>query len=522
MPIQERISQVEDMALYEICRNPVIFAEFIENFDKKSNEEPFKLHSYQKEMLSDFNSYVSIVAGRAAGKTRTLVSLIYWLLVYNVFPADYIVYLIPNKVHLEPVWSGLIRSFRTNTFLKHFISPNAGINSSDFKITLLNQAVLMARIAGQTGTGVSVIGLHTPMFFVDESGYEPWGSWIELQPSLNTFTPGFKLMVAGVPDGRRDHSVCFVCDQEDSNYSKFRIPSDRNPLLTSTDRQHALEQYGGEDSDDFIHLWKAQHGRPVFALFDRSQMEVQSYPVYNLLLSGQNMGSNLNEYISRISTLPGLNNKSSKCIMGIDLGYTEPTAIWILHTDEYGRIKFHGKIRMEKVSYPIQERIIDMLDSKFEPTIIGIDKGAGGQGISLIQHLTDDKEYLHKNYSKKITPVDFSSNISMGYDSNGEELKSKTKPFATTVLQDYSNNHKIIFSSTDLEMVTELERMTYTKNPSGEIIYRTLTPKGGKKGEDHFTSALLCATLAYYMANDYFLSKPEKKKLFAPMWIGGN
>ena len=177
------------------------------------------------------------------------------------------------------------------------------------------------------------------------------------------------------------------------------------------------------------------------------------------------------------------------------------------------------KLEWVKLVILFKKNLIDLLDSKFEPTIIGIDKGAGGQGISLIQHLTDDKEYIHKNYAKRVTPIEFNANISLGFDGNGEELKSLTKPFAITMLQDYCNNHKIVFSSTDLEMVTELERMTYTRNPSGQIVYKTLTPKGGKKGEDHFTSALLCGTLAYYMANDFFLSRPEKKKLFSPVWI---
>jgi hypothetical protein len=519
MALQEKISQ-DELILYEIMRNPVLFAEFVENFDKRPQDEPFKLHSYQREILADFNSYISIIAGRSAGKTVSLVSIIRWLLVYNVFPKDYIVYLVPSKVHLEPVWSGLIRTFRTNKFLEQFISPNSGINSSDFKITLLNQAVLMARIAGQTGTGVSVIGLHTPFFIVDESGYQPWGSWIELQPTINTFTPGFKLMVAGVPDGRREKSVCWTCDQENSEYSKFRISSDKNPLLTDTDRQRAIEQYGGTDSDDYTHLWKAEHGKPVYALFDRSLMEIGNYSVWKLTLNGAVSGENLTDYVTRISTFPGLTNKSYKCFFGIDLGYSpEPTAIYIFYTDDFGRIKFHGKIRMDKVSYPIQEKLIDLLDSKFEPVLIGIDQGAGGQGVSLIQHLIDDKDYIHKNYVKKINPINFSSNISLGFDSNGEELKSLTKPFAITMLQDYCNNHKIVFSSTDLEMITELERMTYTKNPTGSVVYKTLTPKGGKRGEDHFTAALLCGTLAYYMANDFYLSKIEKKKLFRPVWI---
>jgi hypothetical protein len=183
-----------------------------------------------------------------------------------------------------------------------------------------------------------------------------------------------------------------------------------------------------------------------------------------------------------------------------------------------GRIKFHGRVQLTKVSYPLQEKIIDFLDSKFNPIIIGIDKGSAG--ISVVQRLQDSNEFAHKNYAKKLIPVDFSSWIVLGIDTDGSEVKSKTKPFSVSVLQEYTNNHKIVYSSTDLELVTELERMTYTKSVNGEISYRTLTSQGGKKGEDHFTSAMLCMVMAYYLNNEFILQNARKKKLIGFSWLG--
>ena len=128
-------------------------------------------------------------------------------------------------------------------------------------------------------------------------------------------------------------------------------------------------------------------------------------------------------------------------------------------------------------------------------------------------------EYLHKNYAKRIIPINFSAFIDHGVDQDGKELKTRVRPFSVSVLQEYSNSHRIVYTSTDMELISELERMTYTKSPSGEISYKTLTPRGGKRGEDHFTSSLLCASLAYYLEKDFTNYKKRVKKLAAPRWI---
>jgi hypothetical protein len=222
------------------------------------------------------------------------------------------------------------------------------------------------------------------------------------------------------------------------------------------------------------------------------------------------------EYIRALSIFPGLPDKDSDCLIGVDLGYTEPTAISILYIDRNGLIKFHGRITLSKVNYFVQEKIIDYLDTKFKPYIIGMDEGSAGKAV--IPRLQEHEDFLHKDYKKRLIPINFSSSIILGTDSEGNEIKSKTKPFSVSVLQDYTNNHKIVYTSTDLEMITELERMTYSKTPTGEIVYKTLTERGGKKGEDHFTSALLCASLAYYMNNELLDFRAKQKKLIGAHW----
>lgn len=513
--ITEKITQ-EDILLYEILKNPVLAPEFIYNVDIDPElDEPFEFSWYQREIMADFHPKVAICTARATGKTVSQYSLLLWILTFNLFPEDYILFTVPSKVHLEPVFTNLVRLFKTNSFLKNFIDTKSGVNSSEFKITLKNGAVLLCRIAGQSGTGSNLIALHTPWIEVDEAGYFPYNAFNEMQPSLNVWTPGHREVVSGVPTGMRERNVLYAVDMENDSYTKHRVSSFDNPRITDADIEAAKIQYGGEDSEDFTHYVLGQHGKPVFALFDRNLMKIESYPVYKIDVDGIKT-EDMSEIFTKLETFPTAPEPNYGIFFGIDMGYTEPTAISIFYMDGKDRIKFHGRIKLTKVAYPVQEKIIDFLDTKFKPLFLAIDKG--NAGINSIQTLQQHTDYVHKKYDKRIYPVDFSSWISLGINADGDENKVKLKPFFVSILQEMTNNHRVVFSSTDLEMVTELERMTYTKNPSGDIVYKTLTERGGKRGEDHFTSALLCGVGAFHMTNEFTQAAP-KVRLLRALWI---
>lgn len=513
--IEQKISQTEDLCLYEILRNPCLCAEFIRNVDlDEKYDTPFENNIYQNETLADFNNHTSMCTARAVGKTVTDVDLILWVLSYNVFPGDYILFAVPSKVHLEPVWKGLMRGYRSNSFLSCFVRKGEGINSSDNSILLLNGASLICRIAGQSGTGANLVGLHTPFILVDEGGYFPWAAFQEMQPDLNVFTPGHREIVTGVPTGLREKNVLYHVDQSSDVYSKHRVTAFDNPRNTPQDLENFKDQYGGDDTEDYIHYVLGQHGQPVFALFDRNLFRILDYPVLKLEIDGTK--DSQFEIYTRIEAFPKISEKNYGILFGIDLGYTEPTAINIMYLDGDEKLRFHGRIKLTKVSYPIQERILDILVNKFNPFVVGMDEGQTGKSVR--QHLIEEPQYRNSLYKEILMPIDFSSWTIIGVDQDGNELKTKTKPFTVSLLQEFCNNHRVIFSYTDTDMIIELERMTYTKNPNGDISYRTLTEKGGKRGEDHFTSALLCGVAAYYFTREHSLLKP-KVRLMHSSWI---
>ena len=508
MPLTEKISR-EDLELYEILRHPVLCGEFHRQLDIPDySDDEWHYSGYQKEYLSDFNSYKALCCGRAVGKTVALSDFIIWVLINNLFPGEYVLYTVPNKVHLEPVFTNLIRSFRTNILLKHYIEPRRGINSSTNSIRLLNNALLMCRIAGTSGTGANVVGLHTPIILLDEAGYYPWGTWAELQPVLNTWQKGATLWISGVPTGMRENNVLYYADEVEDQYSRHRTSAHSNPRYTDEDEARNITSYSGQDSEDYIHYVLGRHGSPTFAVFDRRLMKIETYPTYRIRINGLELPDKA-EMISRMSLIPPV-PKSDTVLFGIDLGYTNPTAIMVLY-EKNGQIYEHVRINLIKVPYPIQEKLIDILDSRLNPELIGIDEGGPGKG--LVQHLLQDDVYNMKNYSERIVPVDFGKWMTLGEDDEGKEIRVRTKEQAVTLLQEYSNAHKIVYSTTDMDLVTEMERMTYTKNPTGNITYRTLTIRGGQRGADHNTDAMLCASMAYYLKHEHELFGKRNKPL---------
>lgn len=517
MAVVERLSQ-EEFRLLEVIQHPVLFAEFIENLDilDDPNSDLFTLTEYQKEFIADFNHYVSLCCGRSVGKTTSLTLIILWLLVNNPYKAPYYVYLVPSKVHLEPVFTNLVHLFRVNSFLQQFLDKKKGINASEHKIILNNGSTLDCRIAGQSGTGENVVGLHTPHIIIDESAFFPWGTFIEAQPTLNTWEKGFRLFVSGVPDGRRERSVCYYADQLDEKYSRHRIPAHKNPRYTKEDDERNIAQYGGVNSDDYKHLVLGEHGDPFYAVFDRSRMLIKEYSVYKVEIDGTKYLDNITSYIEALSGIPGLTKDSFSPFIGVDLGYTDPTAILILYQDKDYNIKFHSSIVLKRVNYVIQEKIIEYLYNKFKPYVIAIDEGNIGKAIT--QRLITEEQYKKIGLNTVIFPVAFNGNIMVARSADNTEVYEKVKPFSIKILQEYTDLHKVIYSSTFPEIISELERMAYTKNINGEIIYKTLGLKGGEKANDHLTSALLCAIVAHYAKNELVFQE-KKKELFLARWL---
>lgn len=516
MPITQKLTE-EEFALIEILRHPLFFAEFMRNYDLLETDPAWEYTDYQKDFICDFNHFVSIVCARATGKTVAIVDKLLWLAINN-FWDNTIVYTVPNRVHLEPVFLRVSKWFRHHSFFKWY-SSGRGINSQTFTIKLLNGGVIDCRIAGTTGTGANVIGLHIPFIILDEGGFYPWGTFVELLPTLNLWDEGYQLIISGVPTGVREKNVLYTADIRDEKYTKHRITAHRNPRYSKEDDERNIKQYGGLDSEEYVHLVLAKHGDPAYTLFERSRMLVKDYAIFKGSVLGQKLKGDPG-YLNRFySALPALPKSATSVAFGIDLGYTEPTVIMVMYRNKdsvYWR--FLARVTLRQVGYPEQERIIDHMDSMYSPRMVAVDEGSSGKAV--IQHMVTDPLFRHKNYKERLIPINFASNIPIGLDDDGEEVTVKAKQFGMQLLQNKVNNHNICFTWADESLISELERTTYRRSQSGVLVYRTITARGGlRHGEDHNTSAMLCFVLGLYLTDEasQFLWK-KRVNLYRPRW----
>ncbi len=263
-----------------------------------------------------------------------------------------------------------------------------------------------------------------------------------------------------------------------------------------------------------------RHSSPAFVVFSRMNFKIVEIPVSksiirNQMLVGDTYAEKLAYVSDLLQSLPRAKDGVDYFI-GVDVGYSpDPTAIFIGYFDDQGKFHFQCRIALHKLNYTaLQAPIIDLLDSKYHPYKIGID--AVGVGITVVQELQSNTKYAHKDYENRVFSVMFNARMVVGFDEDGEEVKRKVRPYLIELLQEWSNDHRILYSSTDTEIISELERMEYSRTTNGEKVYRTRTERGGKRGKDHFTSALLCIVAARYSDEEVYTKRNKNKRPSMP------
>ena len=131
-------------------------------------------------------------------------------------------------------------------------------------------------------------------------------------------------------------------------------------------------------------------------------------------------------------------------------------------------------------------------------------------GIQIMQSLLHRDEYKSRNYADRILPVQFGEKITIGFNTEGEELGQTTKSYGAQQLVMMLQQGTLRLSEIDHEGTSELERITKQKTVMGQDQYFILSDKGnGKAVNDHIFASLICYTVA--VRDTSFLKKKKRK-----------
>ena len=423
-----------------------------------------------------------------------------------------------NVNQLTPILDRLSNRFSGSALLKTWLPQvNRSKGTIDFPTTVSSRIYrINARIAGSNGQS-NMVGLHVNKIKVDECQLFPWSAYIQMLPTLNTWEPLHRMLFTGVPNGGTTGNVLWYLDQKNSKYKKYRTPAHENPFFTYSDNIEALRQYGGEESDDYKQLILGHHGNPVFTVIPREKMLFEPYEffTYRFSQTDKNNGRTFRDVLK----LPETNAEHRDYVVfAMDTGYADPTVIEVMGMDSKNKWRTLARYRLTRIPFPEQALIVDYLFDFWQPSHIGIDLGAGGGGIALMQDLSSSRFDKSKNYEERIYGVRFGDTITAGEDLSGNPLKYAVKSWAGQQLATVVGEHQMILSELDQEGASQLERVSYQRRSDGSMRFFVMSEKGhGEADDDHiFASYVVFVTMLSFIEIRANMRKPT---LFTAGWI---
>ena len=491
-------------------------------------DEPYHFeHATAREIMADRRTYALFVYGLhnyissdvITHNSLTLEDMIVWETLNQdfVFPATKEQLLMTANVNqLTPILDRITQRFGNGELLKNYLpSINRSKGTIDFptgsKIYRIN-----ARIAGSNGES-NVVGQHVNKLKVDECQLFPWAAYSQVLPAINRWEPDHRMLFTGVPTGASVGNVLWYLDQKATGFKKYRIPAHENPYFSYEDNIEALRQYGGEDSDEYKQLILGQHGSPTFTVIPRDKMLLEPYDMYSYRYN-QTDKQEFRGFKEKLK-LPEIDTEAyaQAVVFAIDTGYADPTVIQVFGFGKDSRWRLLTRYRLTRIPFPEQADIIDYLSEYWTPIGIGIDVGAGGQGIALMQDMLSERFDKSRRYPERIHPVRFNDVVEAGEDQEGNPLKYILKTWAGQQLAKLVGEHELCFSELDQEGISQLERVAFTRRADGTMKFFVQSERGqGEADDDHiFASFVVFVAILQRLQ----MVKPKKRKLFTGRWV---
>lgn len=436
--------------------------EFARAFLRDRNGRPWTVRDYQRDSLESRARRKVHCSGRDVGKTAEIEIMAAWASM--VLPNKSMLIATQHEAHIAPLMRRLQNLFENNPALSSNVLAIRATPAWHF--TFKNGFEIHGRIAGKDG--INFQGMHVDFQIVDEAQNMEDESWNQIYPALNG--EGFR-WIYGVPNGLRNQ---FYHLSRNPQYEQHHWPSTLNPEYTPAKDAEMLYLYNGKDSPGYIHNILGLHGSPennVFNMQKFADCVHHDIPFIDTILTP-------NDELPE--TLP-FEDEPGPFYLGCDLGFAQDPSELVLYRAENYLITNFARIQLRHVDYALQQHIIQLLDSRYRFTRIGID--TGHSGLAVIHNLCT----LGIEWPARIFPVNFGGYIQFNDDTDFLKIPRSTKERLTELLYRRISERSIRFPDIPERALQYAGHTCYT-NPCGRLIY--------SKGNDHIIDADRCAIAA--------------------------
>jgi hypothetical protein len=457
-----------------------------ETFLVNRDGSPRRYRWYQEEDLSCRDERIVHLDGRAVGKTVNLATLLLWFCHVNrgksvlvAAPFQSQLNTIIEEVefqihHVEALRDAVARERSGRLRIKR---------RQHVEIVFANGCTAYFRPGGTKGDAFR--SLHVDFILVDEAAWLPEAAWTALMPCLNS---GGMLRAYSTPSGLRDRT--YYRATQGKGWKVFRWPSWIAPEWDGVRRDGLLAFYGGEGTAGWRHEVAGEHGQPSYGAFNAAQVmkavaDIDGYR--KIVIRGEDFDGCAGELESRLrlENLLGLDGGGGRCWIGVDTGYThDPTEALVLEEDENEVLSLILRVHAERLPYPLVSELIALLDTVYNPIGIGLDRG--GNGAAVEQELVGLDKFKDRFMMGTLVAYDFGGTIAVGEDTNGQEIRKRTKEEMTRLINKALSTGKLRIPKDDPVVEDQLCTQTYVRTERG-IVY--------SKGNDHIVDAMRCAFL---------------------------
>jgi len=465
-----------------------------------------KLSVEQKLMFCDQSDRVLLCTGRKIAKTISLESIVLQLAVINQKASgsvDEALLFTPRENQMEPIFKRIVHRITNIPLFKALCSSMARRKGTiDFRTGLR----WYVRIEGTSGTDVNMVGLRAKYILGDELAF---GNDICHTSRLQTAMPGCKWRYCGVPNGVRG-TPFYRLDQtqEGNSWSKHKYPTTVNPLYKSQEAyQQLVDDYGGENTHDFITQVKGEWGAEVYSSFPPGTLSLRPLPFQSYEFTGHDVetcGGMFGDI------MPLIKAEVHQAVLGWDYGYSPDPGVFIFFrqpaegAEEW--LEFL-RVKMRRVPLPTQIELIAWIDQTFLDNRLACICTDWAAGIQQLKMPPYKERYEHKTLYSAFQGVDYF------YDENGEMITDPqtNKPLfvwrkeSATVTFRNAMSYRLLgmdykfymtLAEQDSELIEELSGTTERRRASGGLEYRAPTKTRGASQNDHNTDAARMATLA--------------------------